>query len=118
VPQRQYYPSPVLDIYNEVMHWVYMLYNPSTGKYYTGETNNLKRRLSEHRRGNNQSTKHKYADWRLVYAELHVDQNDARIRETKLKSHGSGIVEIRKRIKNSLEVVSKTGDGERWKVAG
>jgi len=95
------------------MHWVYALFNPATGKFYFGETNNLKRRLSEPRLGENRSTKYESATWRLVYAEIYVDPADARQRERKLKAHGSGLVELRKRITHSLEVVSKTGDGER-----
>jgi putative endonuclease len=92
---------------------MYVLFNPSTGKYYIGITDNLKRRLGEHRSGNNRSTKYQAASWRLVYAELYASQIDARRRELRLKSHGSGLMELRKRIANSLEVVSKTGDGER-----
>ncbi len=45
---------------------------------------------------------------------MYVSKKDALIREKKLKAHGSGLVEIKKRINNSIMMIEfKTGAGER-----
>jgi predicted GIY-YIG superfamily endonuclease len=38
------------------MAWVYILRGPS-GRYYFGSTDNLERRIAEHRRGSNHTTR-------------------------------------------------------------
>ena len=96
------------------MHCVYLLFNTETSKFYVGATNNLKRRLLEHQNGENVSTKYKSPHWQLAYIEFYKSKTDALIREKKLKSHGSGIVEIKKRITHSLKLFEpKTGEGQR-----
>ena len=94
------------------MHFVYLLFNLETQKFYIGETVNLKDRLAEHREGKNTSTKYKMHAWKLIYAEVYRSKSDALKREKKLKAHGSGLVEIKKRVINSISE-SKTGEGER-----
>lgn len=54
--------------------------------------------------GLNKSTKFKCYAWRFAYAEIYKSEKDATIREKKLKAHGSGLVELKKRIKYSLLV--------------
>jgi len=96
------------------MHFVYVIFNTKTKKYYVGESSNINRRLEEHKLGKNFSTKHYSAFWRLVYSEIYKSKKDAVIREKKLKSHGSGMVEIKKRILNSVQAInSKTGEGKK-----
>ncbi|KKR10108.1 MAG: hypothetical protein UT37_C0005G0002 [Parcubacteria group bacterium GW2011_GWA2_39_18] len=95
------------------MHFVYLLFNTQTGKFYIGETNNIKRRFIEHCSGKNISTKNQHDFWKLVYVEIYKSKKDALIREKKLKSHGSGLVELRKRLKFSLEELNpKLGLGK------
>jgi len=89
------------------MHFVYILYNIETKKFYIGETSNINRRFKEHKAGLNKSTKYKRFAWRLVYVEIYKSKQDAIEREKRLKSHGSGMVEIKKRIKNSINNVEK-----------
>ena len=84
------------------MHFVYILFNIETKKFYIGRTNNINKRLKEHRAGVNKSTKFKCYAWRLVCAEIYKSEKDAAIREKKLKAHGSGLVELKKRIKYSI----------------
>jgi len=66
------------------MFTLYILYSPSLDKYYTGYTNDLERRLSEHNR-----KKGKYTDtgipWILVYTEKYKDKKDAMSRERFIK---------------------------------
>lgn len=66
------------------MHTVYVL-KDSTGKLYKGLTNNLKRRLCEHKSGHTKSTKFlKNLD--VVYTEEYDTFELARKREIYLKS--------------------------------
>jgi hypothetical protein len=55
-----------------------------------------------------QSTAH--PGWRLIYYEAYLKESDARNRERRLKHHGSGIVELKKRLQGSLGI-SQTGAG-------
>ena len=96
------------------MYFVYILFNQETEKYYVGLTRDIKRRYYEHKNGLNFSTKYKHDVWKLVYVEIYTSRQDAVNRENKLKHHGSGMVEIKKRIKNTINtIILKTGAGER-----
>ena len=70
------------------MYTVYILFSPSLSRYYVGYTNNICRRMSEHNR-----KKGKYTDagipWELVYTETFKTRNDAKERETYIKSRKS-----------------------------
>ena len=71
------------------MHCIYVLQHSKSKKFYFGKTNNLKRRVEEHNKGRQTSTKRKNGEWILVYAEAYRDKRDRDIRELKLKEHGS-----------------------------
>jgi putative endonuclease len=71
------------------------------GMFYTGSTNNLKRRLSEHNDGRVGSTV-KRRPLRLINYEACVKESDARAREKYLKS-GMGKRYIKNRLKHHLE---------------
>ena len=43
--------------------------------------------------------------------EAYVSEKDARLREQRLKHHGSGKVELKKRLQHSFELHSQTGAG-------
>lgn len=83
--------------------------NSITLEIYIGYTNNLKRRIKEHNQKKNKSTNRKEGEWLLIYCEIYKTQADAIEREQKLKHHGSGKHELRKRLQNSL--LPKTGAG-------
>jgi len=87
----------------ESMYYVYVLKSVKIGELYIGQTNDLKRRLVEHNNGKNVSTKHK-APFQLVYYEAYKAQADAKHREDMLKRFSAGYKELRKRIKNSLDL--------------
>ena len=78
--------------------------NRGNRRTYVGYSEDLKRRVGEHER-----TSHR--GWKLVYYEAYLSEADARDRERKLKAHGSGMVELKKRTKHSLEMVSQTEEG-------
>ena len=66
------------------MYYSYVL-RDSKGRLYKGCTNNLKRRLAEHRRGATQSTK-SMSDVQLVYFETFATFAEARAREVYFKT--------------------------------
>ncbi len=69
----------------EVMYYVYILKSEQGNHYYTGLTNNLKRRLFEHNSGYTKSTK-AYIPYKIVYKEIFSTRTEARVREKFLKS--------------------------------
>ena len=66
------------------MYTVYVL-KDINGKFYKGMTNNLERRLSEHRWGKTKTT-NKMSSFALAYKEEFNNFNDARKREIYFKS--------------------------------
>jgi len=70
------------------MSYVYILKNEETGRYYIGSTNNLERRLRQHKSGLTRTTKILKTD-KLVYKEEFSTLIEARLREKKLKSYKS-----------------------------
>ena len=83
------------------MYYVYVIKNGG-GELYYGYTLDLKKRLAQHKRGENVSTKG--CEWTLVYYEAFRSEEDARERERKLKLHGQAKRWLRERIERSLEV--------------
>lgn len=79
------------------MFYVYLLYSDTTEKWYLGSTKNLKRRMTQHNSGLVHSTA-TGIPWRQMYYEAFVNDHAARIRESKLKAHGKGLAELKKRI--------------------
>ena len=83
------------------MHYVYLLYSEKDGKFYTGSTNDLKRRLYEHIAGNVKSTRNR-KPLQLIYYEGCLNEEDAHQREKYLKS-GMGKRYLKNRLKRYLE---------------
>lgn len=82
--------------------YVYLLQSiAKPNEFYLGSTNDLKQRLSEHNNKKSISTA-RYAPWKLIYYEAFRSEKDARDRESRLKHHGKGISELKKRLKNSI----------------
>ncbi|OGZ70596.1 MAG: hypothetical protein A3F47_01485 [Candidatus Staskawiczbacteria bacterium RIFCSPHIGHO2_12_FULL_38_11] len=74
------------------MYYVYVI-RKGDGKIYIGYTNDLKRRIREH--------KNKIPE--LIYYEAYKNKLDAQDRERKLKQRGRAIKWLKERIKNSLK---------------
>ena len=83
------------------MHYVYILQSKRDGKFYTGSTKDLKRRLQEHQSGNVRSTCNR-RPLELIYYEACLNEDDAKQREIYLKS-GMGKKYLRNRLKRYLE---------------
>jgi putative endonuclease len=83
------------------MNWyTYVLYSKKLDKFYIGSTNDLKRRIQEHKRGKTYTT-YRMKDFKLIYCEICLLKKDAQDREKQLKT-GFGRGYLRKRIKNYL----------------
>ena len=67
------------------MYYVYMLTNKNNTVLYTGVTNNLKRRLYEHKNKFVDGFTKKYNVDKLVYYEITNDVNSALAREKQIK---------------------------------
>jgi len=65
----------------------YILYSQSKNKYYTGHTNNISRRFSEHNSGQNISTKFG-APWELIFTKSFASKFEAYQLEMKIKKRG------------------------------
>jgi putative endonuclease len=73
------------EVYDERRYFVYILTNPSK-TLYTGVTNNLRRRIREHREKRAEGFTAKYNITRLVYFESFVDIRNAIEREKQVKA--------------------------------
>ncbi len=66
-------------------YYTYVLTNRPSGTLYTGVTNNLVRRLAEHRAGHADGFTRRYNLHRLVWFEHHTDIREAILREKRIK---------------------------------
>ena len=82
-------------------YYVYVLQSEKDGNWYTGYTSDLKKRLQEHNKGYNFSTKNRRPR-KLIYYEASLNENDAKARERYLKS-GMGKRYLRNRLKLFLD---------------
>ncbi|MBI2337614.1 GIY-YIG nuclease family protein [Candidatus Daviesbacteria bacterium] len=78
------------------MYYVYVLRSLKNGRFYTGSTNNLERRLNEHNTGQSKYTK-LTAPFALVYKEEYKTKEEAYKKEMYYKT-GAG----REKIKDIL----------------
>ena len=89
------------------MHIVYVLENTNDSSWYIGQTDDLKRRLSQHNSGQGgRTTKMKPGPWKLIYAEAYCDKRDALGREKFLKG-GSGRKYLNKQLVHYLSLKSE-----------
>lgn len=66
-------------------YWVYILASRRNGTLYVGVTNDLLRRISEHRNGLVPGFTLRHNVKQLVYCEHHHDINEAILREKRIK---------------------------------
>ncbi|MBI5071534.1 GIY-YIG nuclease family protein [Candidatus Falkowbacteria bacterium] len=83
------------------MFYVYILKSIKDGNLYTGSTDDLKHRFLEHNGGFVKSTKSR-RPFKLVYYEAYGAEEDARLRESRLKQRSRALAQLKSRIKNSL----------------
>lgn len=83
------------------MYYVYIIYSEKVGKSYIGFTNDLKRRISEHKAGSSNFTQ-QADDWKLIYYEAFCNKKDAKEEESFLKT-GKGRERRGYLLKNFME---------------
>lgn len=66
-------------------YYVYIMASKRNGTIYIGVTNNLTRRVYEHKKGLVEGFTKKYDVKNLVYYEIHIDINEAIKREKAMK---------------------------------
>jgi putative endonuclease len=84
------------------MYYVYILSSEKSGRWYTGYTNNLRKRLNQDNLGQSNWTK-SGIPWRLIYYEACLDEDDAQARELYLKT-GAGKKYLKNRLKRFLSL--------------
>ena len=84
------------------MFYVYILKSKKDDKLYIGYTEDLRRRLKEHKQGRSFNTKHRLPV-ELIYYEAYKNIDDAKDREKSFKHSGSVYNGLTKRIKRSTE---------------
>jgi putative endonuclease len=84
------------------MFYVYILKSSKDAELYIGSTNDLKRRVAEHQKGQSFATKFRLP-FELVYYEAYKSEKDARNREHQLKFRGNARRFLKERIRESLE---------------
>ena len=83
------------------MYCVYVLQSQKDNEFYTGFTDNLRRRIKEHNAGSEPSTRPR-TPFKLIYYEACIDKKDAIAREKFLKT-GKGKRYLKNRLKTYLE---------------
>ncbi|OGG44178.1 excinuclease ABC subunit C [Candidatus Kaiserbacteria bacterium RIFCSPHIGHO2_01_FULL_48_10] len=85
------------------MSWyIYILRSKNDGKWYTGITNNLRKRFKSHNEGTVRSTKGR-GPFEIIYCEISNDEDDTRARERYLKT-GMGKRYLKNRLKRFLSL--------------
>lgn len=84
------------------MYFTYVLLSKKDGRWYTGFTNDLRKRFSQHQRGEVYSTKGR-GPLSLLYYEACADKYDAWNREKYLKT-GMGKRYLKNRLKRFLSL--------------
>ena len=85
-----------------MMFYTYVLQSLKDKKWYTGSTNNLRKRFKDHNEGKVYSTKGR-GPFILIYYEACLNDHDARVREKYLKS-GMGKRYLKNRLKRFLSL--------------
>ena len=68
-----------------MFYYVYILRSLKDKRFYIGFTDDLKKRVAEHNKNKNLSTKNR-GPWRLIFYEAYLNKYDALRREKYLKS--------------------------------
>ena len=92
---------PPLEI-KEFMWYTYVLESQQNKRWYTGSTNDLRKRFRQHNENKSRYTS-KRGPWKLIYYEACHSEEDTRSRELYLKS-GMGKRYLRNRLKRFLSL--------------
>lgn len=90
--------NPVKDRF----YYVYVLQSLKNSNWYTGCTNDLRKRFNQHQKNKSTYTKGR-GPFKLIYYEASLSEEDAQARERYLKS-GMGKRYLKNRLKRSLSL--------------
>jgi len=79
------------------MFYVYLLKKLKFKYIYIGFTNDLQRRIKQHKQDK--------PGYKLIYYEAYLLEKEARERERHLKKYGSSLGHLKKRLANSLAMI-------------
>ena len=82
-------------------YYLYVLLSKKDNKFYIGTTNDLKRRIAEHRQGKNISTS-KRLPLKLIFYEAYPTKSDAERRESYFKT-AKGKTTLKQMLRDSLK---------------
>lgn len=90
------------------MFYTYVLQSKKDNKWYTGSTNDLRKRFNQHNAGQVVATKNR-GHFIMIYYEACLNEQDARFREKYLKS-GMGKRYLKNRLKRFLSHTTSLRD--------
>lgn len=93
-----------------IMHYTYVIQSKKDGRFYTGSTEDLRKRFNAHKSGKVISTKGR-GPFELIYYEACLNKRDALDREKYLKT-GMGKKYLKTRVKRFLSLTGQTGQGK------
>jgi len=93
---------PDESILKKSMYYVYILVSRKDENFYVGFSDDLKRRIDEHKKGKVKSTKYRLP-LELVCYEAYIHKEEAMTREKYLKS-SDGKKDLRKRLTKTLNI--------------
>jgi len=85
-----------------LMYYTYVIESQRSKYWYTGSTNDLRKRFSQHNLGKSTWTRSR-GPWNLIYYEACLHEEDAKAREIYLKS-GMGKRYLKNRLKRFLSL--------------
>jgi len=77
---------------DDMPFWVYILQSDASGRYYTGHTDNLERRLGEHNDPGylgSKTTKRFKGPWKVIWTQQVASRSEAMLLEKQIKNRGA-----------------------------
>ncbi len=84
--------------------YIYVLQSQKNKRFYIGFTDNLKKRIEKHNRGEVYWTK-RHIPWKLMYFEGYRSKIDALNREKNLKHFAKGFAQLKNRLIQTLKEI-------------
>ena len=100
---KTYPPKKVIGFFVRDMHYTYILLSLKDHQLYMGYSTDVLRRLEEHNRGYNSSTRYR-RPLKLIYYEMHLSKHDASRREHYFKT-SKGKATLRQMLRTTLSEV-------------
>lgn len=95
-------PHLLAFVHNTTMYYVYLIKSLKNGRLYTGYTTDLRKRMAYHNEGLSKYTRNN-RPFVLTYYEAYASKLDAQKRERNLKLRSNAYLQLRLRIKSSID---------------